>query len=118
MGVDLRLLKSYIPLMETTAYKTKNILEGATGLKPVLDVLEIAYGKIAECVRKDRVWIGRIISGKASPSLRLLRQLSLLLCCTADDLLSVPTEQRLREIKAAYLRRAADQAEAEAQEVA
>jgi len=51
-------------------------------------------------------------TGGRNPSLRNLTALAQILCCGTDDLLQVPTEARILEIRANYLERQAAEARA------
>ena len=83
------------------------------GLRVVREHLRILQTEIARQLDMSATQVWRIEKTSVSTRVDLLKPLAVALCCSVDDLLSEPDEQRLREIKAAYLRRAADEAERE-----
>src|ERR1017187_3473436 len=87
---------------------------GLLGLTAIRQALGLRQTEVAWDCRVSEGHICGLESGRSNGSTAVLRGLCAALDCTADDLLSVPTEQRLREIKAAHLERMALEARADA----
>ena len=86
---------------------------GIPGLRPIRTQTELTQKQLAERVGVTSDFIGMIENGR-SCSLGLLNKFSDVFGVRREEFLSTPTDQRLREIKAAYLARAAAQAAEEA----
>ena len=90
---------------------TEKHSRGLPGLRYIRQALGITtIQSLARIVNIYWGHIGKIERGMIGCSLESLRTMTKALCCSADDLINIPSEERLLEVKANYLRRAADQA--------
>lgn len=86
----------------------------APGLPVVRAHLSLTLKTLAKESDLSLQFIHNMESGRQDCLTGTLRKLAGALCCTADDLLEVPTAARLAEIRAAYHQREADRAREEA----
>lgn len=85
------------------------------GLRPIRESLPGLMQKdLAEQIGLTPLQVFRIESGTSGTPMHRIKAFAQALCCEVVDLLSVPTPERLAEIRAAYHRRQAEIAEAEA----
>lgn len=86
--------------------------KGLPGLKKIREKADLSQSQLSDRVGCTAKWVYLIENGTDCTQ-ELQRKLAEVLHCTPADLLSEPSEQRLKEIRAAYLRAQADQAEAD-----
>lgn len=87
---------------------------GLPGLKVIRDACCIPATRLADQARCSYTFFKRVENLKQDCSLAVLKNLCGILGCSGDDLLQVPTQVRLDEIRAAYHQREADRAREEA----
>lgn len=91
---------------------------GIPGLRVVREILGVTIDYVASQAGVSARWIIAVEGGSRDCSQALQRQISSALCCTPADLISPPDTQRLLQIRAAYLRRQADEAQLAAEQAA
>lgn len=83
----------------------KKVASQLTGLKLILDSLQIRSTELSNKLNVTTQHMNYIISGSRSCSLVVLDSMASELCCTPNDLLGTPNSVRLGEIRVAYLQR-------------
>lgn len=83
---------------------------GLPGLRPIRDALKMSIPSLAERARINARFLYRVEAGQQDCTTVKVRAAADVLGCTTDDLLYPPTPQRVSEIRAAYLKRQADEA--------
>lgn len=87
--------------------------KGLPGLALVREAIGISVPALARLVEVHPNFVNRVQACAQSCSFRTLVRLAHALCCLSDDLLLIPTPQRIAEIKANYFEREATRARAE-----
>lgn len=87
----------------------------ADPLRTIRQHLGISQSALSELAGLSSGYVEMLENKARQGSLESVRALANALCCTPADLLSPPDTQRLLQIRAAYLRRQADEAQAAAE---
>ena len=85
--------------------------QGLPGLQVVRETIGLTQVSLAILIGMTRGMVSKIEAVSTNPSLGTVRKCALALHCSESDLLAVPTPERLAEIRAAYTRKVADEAE-------
>lgn len=92
--------------------------KGLPGSRSIREFLDLTQQKAAKEAGLHPHHLNSIECGRRDCTQALQRKIASALCCSVADLFGQPTPARLAEIRAAYLRRQADHAEAEAARMA
>lgn len=76
--------------------------QGLPGLKSIRCALDMKANKLAKLAESTPKWISEIEIGRSDCTQKLQRRLAAILCCTVADLVGVPTESRIKEIRRSY----------------
>lgn len=88
------------------------------GVDPICEAYGLSFNELSKRAHVHVRNLYRLREENADFTGRTLAALKSALCCTAEDLTEVPTPARVLELKAAFLQREADRAQAEAERVA
>lgn len=90
--------------------------KGLPSLRSIRSELGLSMADTADKSGLSQDFIRFLETGHRDCSQEAQRQIASALCCTPADLLSPPDTQRLLQIRAAYLRRQADEAQRSAEQ--
>jgi len=84
------------------------------GLLEIRGALNLSQRQVAERANVSQSMVAKTEVGSANPTVHILRSIATAVCCTVNDLVDPVAPERINEIRAAYHRREAERAEAEA----